>query len=83
MTNGCPTILSADDAYPLCGASMPEPAEAEYAGTWDGSLGLGSGNWYINECPTCSASLIGWGYCLHDEINGGLICRVRWNGRRD
>src|SRR5262245_13153357 len=77
-------IVSADDACPLCSACMPQPSEEEYqlAGTWDGSLGLGSGfGPFVADYAACGAKLIGWQYSTHEATSIGPVCKVRWDGK--
>lgn len=82
MVDDLPATVSADDACPLCLASMAKPGDRGIVGTWDGALGSGAGNWYISRCPSCNGSLVGWEYSQPDGASGEVIERIRWEGRR-
>ena len=74
-----PTILSADDKCPVCGCVPELPAVP--AGTWDGSLGEGSGHWYTTNCSGCGAALVGWLYTLPWSCGQRPEVKVRWEAR--
>jgi hypothetical protein len=70
-------IQSADDACPLCASSITD--HGQYAGTWDGALGAGFGNWYLAQCPNCSSKIVGWEYIATttNELH------IKWEAVRD
>ena len=70
-----PEIVWADDACPVCHTRIAHADK--YVGTWDGSLGQGSGNWYSKQCRACGSQLIGWEHRLRDDP----VSRIRWETR--
>jgi hypothetical protein len=69
-------IIWSDDACPVCHTRITDPGK--FFGIWDGSLGIGSGNWYSKSCENCGSELIGWEYFPAEDSPS----RIRWETNR-